>query len=145
MSNEPTVFTDSELAYLAGQRLGRLATVSPSGVPQNNPVGFTVNAELGTIDIFGFNLAKSKKYRNVKANPKVAFVVDDLASTDPWVVRGVEIRGVAEALEGVAPPMAQMGKQVIRVHPKRIISWGVDSASPSMSGRDVTGGTNEAA
>jgi len=145
MSNEPTVFTDSELAYLAGQRLGRLATVSPSGVPQNNPVGFTVNAELGTIDIFGFNLAKSKKFRNVKANPKVAFVVDDLASTDPWVVRGVEIRGVAEALEGVAPPMAQMGKQVIRVHPKRIISWGVDSASPSMSGRDVTGGTNEAA
>jgi len=48
MSNEPAVFTDSELAYLAGQRLGRLATVAPSGAPQNNPVGFWVNAELGT-------------------------------------------------------------------------------------------------
>jgi hypothetical protein len=34
---------------------------------------------------------------------------------------------------------------VIRVHPKRIISWGVDTASPSMSGRDVADGTNEAA
>ena len=145
MSNEPTAFTDSELAYLAGQRLGRLATIAPSGAPQNNPVGFTVNAELGTIDIFGFNMGKSKKYRNVQANPKVAFVVDDLASVDPWVVRGVEIRGIAEALEEVAPPMAQMPHQVIRIHPKRIISWGVDSGAPSRSARNVTGGTNEAA
>jgi len=142
MSNQPTAFTDSELAYLASQRLGRLATVAPSGAPQNNPVGFSVNAELGTIDIFGFNLDKSKKYRNVKANPKVAFVVDDLASVDPWVVRGVEIRGIAEALEGVGP---QMSQHVIRVHPKRIISWGVDPGSLRMSARDVTGGTNEAA
>jgi pyridoxamine 5'-phosphate oxidase family protein len=145
MSNEPAVFTDSELAYLKSQRLGRLATISPSGAPQANPVGFTVNDALGTIDIFGFNLAKSKKYRNVKANPKVAFVVDDLASVNPWVVRGVEIRGVAEALGGVAAPMAQMGDDVIRVHPRRIISWGVDAAAPSMSGRDVADGTNEAA
>ena len=145
MSNEPAVFTDSELAYMAGQRLGRLATVSPSGIPQNNPVGYWVNAELGTIDIYGFNLAKSKKYRNLKGNPNVAFVVDDLASVDPWVVRGVEVRGIAEALEGVSPPIAHMSSQVIRVHPKRIISWGVDPASPSMSARDVTAGTNEAA
>jgi pyridoxamine 5'-phosphate oxidase family protein len=145
MSNEPTAFTDSELAYLSGRRLGRLATVSPSGAPQNNPVGYWVNSELGTIDIFGFNLAKSKKFRNLKANPNVAFVVDDLASVDPWVVRGVEVRGTAEALQGVAPPITQMSHEVIRVHPKRIISWGVDTASPSMSGRDVTAGTNEAA
>ncbi len=145
MSKEPEVFTDSELAYLAGQRLGRLATVSPSGALQNNPVGFWVNADLGTIDIFGLNLAKSKKYRNVKGNPKVAFVVDDLASVDPWVVRGVEVRGLAEALEPVAPPIAHMSHQVIRVHPRRIISWGVDPGSLGMSGRDVAAGTNEAA
>jgi pyridoxamine 5'-phosphate oxidase family protein len=145
MSNEPAVFTDSELAYLAGQRLGRLATVAPSGAPQNNPVGFWVNAELGTIDIFGFNLAKSKKYRNLKGNPNVAFVVDDLASVEPWVVRGVEVRGIAEAIEGVAPPIAHMSSQVIRVHPKRIISWGVDTASPAMTARDLAAGTNEAA
>jgi pyridoxamine 5'-phosphate oxidase family protein len=145
MSKEPAVFTDSELAYLSGQRLGRLATVSPSGAPQNNPVGYWVNSELGTIDIFGLNLAKSKKFRNLKGNPNVAFVVDDLASVDPWVVRGVEVRGTAEALQGVAPPITQMSHEVIRVHPKRIISWGVDTASPGMSGRDVTAGTNEAA
>jgi pyridoxamine 5'-phosphate oxidase family protein len=145
MSNEPAIFTDSELAYLAGQRLGRLATIGPSGAPQNNPVGFSVNAELATIDIFGFNLAKSKKFRNLKGNPNVAFVVDDLASVDPWVVRGVEVRGTAEALDGVKPPIAHMSSQVIRVHPKRIISWGVDPYLPNMSARDVPGSPNEAA
>jgi pyridoxamine 5'-phosphate oxidase family protein len=145
MSNEPAIFTDSELAYLAGQRLGRLATIGPSGSPQNNPVGFSVNAELGTIDIFGFNLAKSKKFRNLKGNPNVAFVVDDLASVDPWVVRGVEVRGTAEALDGVKPPIAHMSSQVIRVHPRRIISWGVDPYLPNMSARDVPGSPKEAA
>jgi len=38
-----------------------------------------------------------------------------------------------------------MSQQVIRVHPRRIISWGVDPGSLSRSARDVTGGTNEAA
>ena len=55
------------------------------------------------------------------------------------------MRGTAEALQGVAPPITQMSHEVIRVHPRRIISWGVDTASPGMSGRDVTAGTNEAA
>lgn len=34
-------FTDAELTYLRGQRLGRLATVDAAGAPQNNPVGFS--------------------------------------------------------------------------------------------------------
>lgn len=50
------VFTVAELDYLASQRLGRLATVGPDGAPQNNPVGFSVNAEDGTIDIGGRQL-----------------------------------------------------------------------------------------
>jgi pyridoxamine 5'-phosphate oxidase family protein len=145
MSNQPTAFTDSELAHLASQRLGCLATLASSGAPQNNPVGFWVNADLGTIDIFGINMGKSKKFRNVKANPKVAFVVDDLASVGPWVVQGAEIRGSAEAFEGVAPPLAQMSNHVIRIHPKRVISWGVDPGPLRMSARDITSGTSEAA
>ncbi|MFD2353707.1 pyridoxamine 5'-phosphate oxidase family protein [Nonomuraea ferruginea] len=37
--------TESELAFLSTQRLGRLATVAPGGQVQNNPVGFFVDAE----------------------------------------------------------------------------------------------------
>src|SRR5215471_9653431 len=93
--SRPMSFTEAELAYFAGQRLGRLATVDARGAPQNNPVGYHVHDD-GTIDIYGLAMADTRKWRNVAANPHVALVVDDLASTDPWTVRGVEIRGSAE-------------------------------------------------
>src|ERR1700722_11824494 len=83
------------IAYLESQRLGRLATVDRTGAPQNNPVGFRYNPELGTIDIGGRNMGASRKYRNLAANPRVAFVVDDLASVQPWRGRCVEIRRTA--------------------------------------------------
>jgi PPOX class F420-dependent enzyme/OxyR family protein len=86
-------FTDAQLAYLASQRLGRLATVDPRGAPQNNPVSFRYNPDLGTIDIGGRAMGDSCKFRNIAANPHVAFVVDDIASYQPWKVRCVEIRG----------------------------------------------------
>lgn len=130
-------FSDAELAYLSSQRLGRLATVGPGGAPQNNPVGFSYNPALGTIDIFGLNLGATRKFRNVRSNPAVALVVDDLASVDPWEVRGIEIRGVAEALDGQEPPMPTMSRQIIRIRPRRIISWNVDPAQRGMQGRNV--------
>ena len=49
-------FTSAELAYLATQRLGRLATVQPNGTLQVSPVGFRYNSSAGTIDIGGFNM-----------------------------------------------------------------------------------------
>ncbi len=112
-------FTEVELAYLATQRLGRLATAQPDGTLQNSPVGFDVNTAMGTIDIYGFRLATSRKYRNVVDNGRAAFVVDDIASVEPWRVRFLEIRGVAEATE-------IDGRPVIRLHPQRVISFGLD-------------------
>lgn len=130
-------FTEPELDYLATQMLARLATVAPDGTVQNSPVGFHVNADLGTIDIGGFNLDRTKKYNNIRTNPKVAVVIDDLVSRDPWTVRGVEIRGTAEALQDVDPPRQGMSREVIRVTPRRIISWGVDPERPGHSARNV--------
>jgi pyridoxamine 5'-phosphate oxidase family protein len=132
-------FTRAELEYLDAQRLGRLATVSPAGAPQNNPVGFVYNQELGTIDVFGLNLAATRKFRNVAANGQVALVVDDQVSVDPWEVRGIEVRGVAEALDGVGSPRPGMSPQVIRIHPRRVISWNVDPDRSGMWGRNVAG------
>jgi pyridoxamine 5'-phosphate oxidase family protein len=78
------------------------------------------------IDIGGVALAGTRKFRNVAANGRVAFVVDDIVSFDPWQVRGVEIRGEAEVLTGRQPPMNGFSAEIIRIHPRRIISWGVD-------------------
>jgi pyridoxamine 5'-phosphate oxidase family protein len=113
------------VAYLGSQRLGRLATVDPKGAPQNSPVGFRYNPELGTIDIGGLNMGASRKFRNLASNPKVAIVVDDLASVQPWRVRCVEIRGHAEALTG-QDHQPGMSAEIIRVHPDRVISFGLD-------------------
>ncbi|MEV4315194.1 PPOX class F420-dependent oxidoreductase [Actinocrispum sp. NPDC049592] len=112
--------SDVEIGYLAGQRLGRLATVQPNGTLQASPVGFRYNADLGTVDIRGYNMAASRKYRNVAANGRAAFVVDDIASVQPWRVRCVEIRGTAEAIDDPAGA-------IIRIHPDRVISFGLET------------------
>jgi len=125
-------FTDTELEYLSSQPLGRLATAQPDGTLQANPVGFRYNAATGTIDIAGHGMARSRKFRNVAANGQAAFVVDDLASVQPWRPRCVEIRGHAEAITeptdsawGTGAPPGFDGA-IIRIHPRRIISFGID-------------------
>ncbi|MEV4354225.1 PPOX class F420-dependent oxidoreductase [Nonomuraea sp. NPDC049625] len=119
-------FTSAELDYLSSQHLGRLASVSPDGQVQNNPVGFFVDAGTGTITIGGHAMGVSKKFRNVGKGSTVALVVDDLASVDPWVVRGIEIRGTAEALSDVDPPVPYFSREIIRITPRKITSWGLD-------------------
>ena len=129
-------FTASELEYLAGQPLGRIATVQPGGTLQVSPVTFRYNPDLGSIDVSGYNLTASRKFKNIVDNGRVAFVVDDLASVQPWRPRCVEIRGHAEALAD-AP-----GGPIIRIHPERIISFGIDESdtpahSLTVNARDV--------
>lgn len=125
-----TSFNDAEIAYLASQRLGRLATVAKDGSPQNNPVAFHYNAELGTIDIGGYRMGTTRKYRNVRANGLVSFVVDDIVSVDPWTVRCLEIRGTAEALTDQPPLMPGMTPELIRIHPQRVLSFGIGDNEP---------------
>lgn len=112
-----SIFTESELTYLHGKRrLARIATVGPDGTPHVTPVGWSYNQDHETIDVGGMNLERSKKFRDVQRTARAAVVIDDLASTDPWRPRGIEVRGRAEIADGV-----------IRLHPERIISWGLDS------------------
>jgi pyridoxamine 5'-phosphate oxidase family protein len=128
MSDPTSSLSPDVVEYLSSQRLGRLATVDANGAPQNNPVGFRYNAELGTIDVGGLNMGASRKFRNLATNPKVAFVVDDIASLQPWRVRCVEIRGHAEALRDQVPFRAGMSAELIRIYPDRVISFGLEPA-----------------
>lgn len=123
-------FKTQEIAFMKAADLGRLATVRADGTPQASPVGFTYNQELGTIDISGYRMAESQKFRNIARNPKVAFVVDDIASRDPWRVRCLEIRGTAEQAHLPEPSIGAAGDEldsaIIRITPGRIISFGID-------------------
>jgi len=123
-----SVFTEAEVEYLTGGRqLGRLATVGRDGTPHVVPVGWIHNAASDTIDIGGHELEQTKKFRDVARTGRAAIVIDDLASVDPWRPRGIEIRGRGEAIELPTP--------LIRIHPERIISWGLGQAR---SARTVT-------
>ncbi len=120
-------FTDKEREYLDGQFLGRLATIGPDGGPRNVPVGFRLNAGLGTIDIAGRALGASQKFRNIQRNPLVSFVVDDLVSVDPWTPRFMEIRGAAEALSSGGEAFGSYySPELIRITPRRIVAFGID-------------------
>ncbi len=115
-----TVFREAEIEYLAGGRqLARLATVGADGTPHVVPVAFLYNAARETIDIGGRELERTKKFRDVARSGRAAIVIDDLASTDPWRPRGIEIRGRGEAVALPTP--------LIRIHPERIVSWGLEA------------------
>ncbi len=114
-----SVFREAELRYMTGGRqLGRLATVGADGTPHVVPVAFLYNAVRDTIDIGGSELEATKKFRDVARGGRAAIVIDDLASTDPWHPRGIEVRGHGEAIALPTP--------LIRIHPERIVSWGLE-------------------
>jgi pyridoxamine 5'-phosphate oxidase family protein len=124
--------------YLAGQARGRLATVGPNGEPQNKPVGFAYNAELGTLDISGLNMETSAKYRNIAVHPNVAFVVDDAIGEGASGMRFLEIRGRAEGVELASPTAEGLSTHIIRIHPRRLVGWNLDPIHPGMQTYDVT-------
>ncbi|ABM15887.1 MULTISPECIES: PPOX class F420-dependent oxidoreductase [Mycolicibacterium] len=139
-------FTTLEIDFMKQADLGRLATIQPDGTPQNSPVGFTYNEQLGTIDIAGYEMAKSRKYRNLADNDRVALVVDDITPRDPLRTRGaiqpLRTRGAIQPertrgaiqpervrcleIRGTAVQAEDGGRPIIRVTPRRVISFGID-------------------
>lgn len=116
------VFNDQERAYLSDFRLARLATVDEQGRPHVVPTGFSFNRDDGTITVGGRDMERTRKFRNAQANPHVAIVIDDLASTDPWRPRAVEIRGTAEAVPADGPGSGAR----LWITPTHVHSWGLD-------------------
>ncbi len=123
-------FSPEERAWLAGNRLARLATVSPDGVVGNAPVTYFVRSD-DTIDIGGMRMGATKKFRNVQAGSRVALVVDVVDTSEGWHPIYLEIRGSAEALADVEPPGPGFSREVIRIHPDWIKSFNLPQVNPS--------------
>ena len=118
-------FTQKQLEYLRSQLLARLATADSKGAPHVVPLRFRVATDGASIEVGGRAFGRSKKYRDMKANPRVAIVVDDIASLDPYRPRGIEIRGAAE-LQAPGGGPAGPDEPWARITPGRIVSWGID-------------------
>lgn len=138
-----SLFTEAEITYLQNQRLGRLATVTQTGVLHVVPVNFLYNSEFESIDIVGRALPTSLKYKNIVNNGRVAFVIDDIVSLSPYRARMIEIRGHAKIVLRTendplphAPEMtpemiriraSNIAPEMIRIRAARIVSVGLGS------------------
>jgi pyridoxamine 5'-phosphate oxidase family protein len=127
-----SIFSQKEIQYLKSQRLARIATAASiqeekSVQPDVAPVGFDFDGEY--LYVGGMNLTRSTKYRNVLKNDKVAIVVDDLKSINPWDPRGIRIYGTADVITrkgGYMESTDNPTPHYIRITPKRKWSWGVE-------------------
>lgn len=123
------ILTAAETAYLRDDHpMARLATVGRDGTPHVMPVGmYRIDEDSGVIDTLGRDLAATKKWRDVRRGGRAAIVIDDVLP--PFRPRGIEIRGRAEVIEGPEP--------AIRIHPERIVAWGLDDTGGMRNARDV--------
>jgi pyridoxamine 5'-phosphate oxidase family protein len=115
-------FTEDEVAYLTAQPLGRIATVGDDDQPDVAPVGFEFDGTY--LWVGGRAPERTRKFLNVQAgHAKVALVVDDLVSTDPWTPRFLRVYGTAELMErpGRFGPGTYM-----RITPEISWSWNLE-------------------
>ena len=126
------MFSEKEIEYLKSQRIARIATAatgSPSAGPVQPdvvPVGFDFDGEYFYVG--GINILKSRKYKNVLKNNKVALVIDDLKTVNPWDPRGIRVYGTADIVTRQSgylerPPHPQA--DYIRIKPEKKWSWGI--------------------
>ena len=131
-----SAFTEQELEYLTGQRLGRIATVGADGQPHVVPTGFRYNPEHDTIDVGGLRMSQTKKVRDVRLGGRASIVVDDVLP--PWQPRMIEIRGTAEVLPAGGKAFGDNFEDtIVRIRPTRIIAFGIDSGDLERNARSV--------
>jgi pyridoxamine 5'-phosphate oxidase family protein len=135
-------FSEAEIAFIASQRLGRLATVGADGMPHVAPVAVFYDPETDAL-VIGASadygeavMVRSKKFRDAQRHPRAAIVIDVPAP------RILEVRGDAETLlDGGEEAGRRLGAPFrfnqawMRIRPRRIIAVGIEEGSSS---RNVT-------
>ena len=115
-------FTDEEVAYLRSQPLARLASLGPEAQPDIVPLAFEFDGTRFWVGGPGESVRRTRKIRNVEAgHDRVALVVDDLVSLEPFVARGIRIYGRAD---GPVERTGLVGPGVyLRITPEVSWSW----------------------
>src|SRR5439155_24498926 len=85
-----TLTRDELLRFMSTQRLAVQSSVSAAGAPQAAVVGIAVSDQFG---IIFDTLASTRKVPNLRANPRIAFVIGGLTDGDE---RTVQYEGVAD-------------------------------------------------
>jgi len=116
-----SVFSDKELEYLAGQRLGRIATVGPDGQPHVVPTSFRYSPEHDAIEVGGMRMSQTKKLRDVQRTGRASIVIDDVLP--PWQPRMIEVRGTAAVISSGGKAFGpQFEDAIVRIRPTRTLA-----------------------
>jgi pyridoxamine 5'-phosphate oxidase family protein len=115
-------FTDEEIAYLRSQPIARLATLGSDEQPDVVPLAFEFDGTFFWVGGSGLTVLDTRKVRNVLAgHRKVALVVDDVMSFDPFITRSIRVYGRAGA------PVERVGTVgpgwYVRITPTVSWSW----------------------
>ena len=118
--------TDGELAFIKEQRIGRLATASPTGAPDVAPALAIYRRSLGVFLLGGQGLERTRRYQNARRNPQASLVFDAL-SWEPYELRGVKVAGsISIHVADEEINLGAMGIPLLVVRPERKWSWGLE-------------------
>jgi nitroimidazol reductase NimA-like FMN-containing flavoprotein (pyridoxamine 5'-phosphate oxidase superfamily) len=99
----------------ASQKLAVLATYG-DGRPYINLVAFASSADLKHL-LFTTN-RNTRKYRNLKENPKVAVLIDNRANRTSDFHRATAVTAIGKARESTGSARKRLGKTYLAKHPQ---------------------------
>ena len=125
-------FSEKEIEYLKSQRLARIATAATESLSEESmepdvvPVGFDFDGDYFYVG--GMSILKSRKYKNLLKNNKVALVIHDSKTVDPWDPRHQNscTADIVTRKGGYMEGTGHSEATYIRIKPKKKWSWGID-------------------
>ena len=118
--------TDDEVEFIKGERIGRLATASPSGAPDVASCLAIYRRSLGVFLMGGQGIERTRRYHNARRNPQARLVFDAI-SWEPYDIRGVKVAGsisIHVADEEIS--FGVMGIPLLVLRPERKWTWGFE-------------------
>lgn len=120
------VFTDAEFAFIKEQKIGRLATASPSGEPDVAPSLAIYKRSLGAFLFGGQGIERTRRYNNARRNGQASLIFDDVR-WEPYELRGLKFSGSIEVhVADDEINLGTMGIPLLVFRPQRKWSWGLE-------------------
>ncbi|NUP19341.1 MAG: PPOX class F420-dependent oxidoreductase [Streptomyces sp.] len=127
-------FTDEEISYLYANPLARLASLCAGEQPDVVPVALEFDGARFWVGGPRPEVLATRKFRNVgHGRDKVAFVVDEMISVQPFIARGIRVYGVAD---GPVERVGMVGPgHYLRITPA--LSWSWNLSDPPLPAGDT--------
>ena len=123
-----TVYTEAELAYLRGERrLAHVATVGKDGTPHVTPVGMERRPTAGSW----------RSPATASPPPRSSATWPAARAPPSWSTTCCRPGGRGGSRSAATPRPSTAPS--IRIHPTRIVAWGLDDTGGARNARDVPG------